>query len=361
MRSDTQAVTIAADPKEVLAFVGDGDNLPRWAIGFAKSVRPDGDRWIVTTGQGEVPTRIDVDERTGTVDFHMEPAAGAVATAFSRVVPNGDGAELTFTQLQQPGTPDEVFEQLVAAVAHELVALEGDAGGRMSALTDVELRRLAFAAGEGDPDALALVLDAVRDDLYRLALRMLWHPEDAEDATQEALIRIMTRIGSYRGEAAFGTWAYRVAANHILKWRQSRVERENLDFHRFGEQLHEGLADPDLAGPDARILAQEVKLGCTLGMLLCLDRDHRLAYVLSDVFEMPGADAAYVCDISPAVFRKRASRARQRLQAFVTEHCGLVNRSAACRCERRVAPRCASAASTPTPSSSRNTSTQRRR
>jgi RNA polymerase sigma factor (sigma-70 family) len=207
----------------------------------------------------------------------------------------------------------------------------------MPAVANEELRRLAFAAGEGDPAALSLVIDAVRDDVYRLALRMLWHPEDAEDATQEALIRIMTRIGSYRGDAAFGTWAYRVAANHILNWRQSRVERENLDFRRFGEQLHEGLAEPDPAGPDARLLAEEVKLGCTLGMLLCLDRDHRLAYVLSDVFGVPSVDAAYICGIEPAAFRKRASRARGRLRDFVAEHCGLVNRSAACRCDRRVA------------------------
>ena len=96
----------------------------------------------------------------------------------------------------------------------------------MPAVEPAELRRLAFAAGEGDSLALERVLTAVRDDIYRLALRMLWHPEDAEDATQEALIRVMTRIGSYRGEAAFSTWAYRVAANHILNWRQSRVERD---------------------------------------------------------------------------------------------------------------------------------------
>jgi RNA polymerase sigma factor (sigma-70 family) len=206
----------------------------------------------------------------------------------------------------------------------------------MPAVDDGELRRLAFAAGEGDPAALALVIDAVRDDVYRLALRMLWHPDDAEDATQEALIRIMTRISSYRGDAAFGTWAYRVAANHILNWRQSRVERENLTFRRFGEQLHEGLTEPGASGPDARLLAEEVKLGCTLGMLLCLDREHRMAYVLSDVFQVPSADAAFICDITPVAFRKRASRARAQLREFVAVHCGLVNRSAACRCARRV-------------------------
>jgi RNA polymerase sigma factor (sigma-70 family) len=206
----------------------------------------------------------------------------------------------------------------------------------VSSVDDAALRELVRHATAGDVEALEQVVVAVRDDVYRLALRMLWHPHDAEDATQEALIRIVTRIGSYRGEAAFRTWAYRVAANHIINWRQSRVERERLEFRRFGEELVEGLEDLDPATPDAELLAEEVKLGCTLGMLLCLDRDQRLAYVLSDVFELPSTDAAYICDITPAAFRQRASRARTTLRHFVAEHCGLVNRAAPCRCDRRV-------------------------
>src|SRR5437016_13697022 len=121
----------------------------------------------------------------------------------------------------------------------------------MSAVDDAALRQLVARAAEGDSAALGRVLASVSDNVYRLALRMLWHPDDAEDATQEALIRIMTRIGSYRGEAAFRTWAYRVSANHILDWRQSRVEQENLNFRRYAEQLREGLADPGSDRPDA--------------------------------------------------------------------------------------------------------------
>jgi hypothetical protein len=124
VRSDTQSITIAAKPEQVLAFVGEGGNLPRWAIGFAKSVRPSGSDWIVTTGQGDVPTSIAVDEVAGTVDFRMEPVPRAEATAYARVVPNGDRAEFVFTQMQQPGVLDEVFDQLVAAVGHELAALK---------------------------------------------------------------------------------------------------------------------------------------------------------------------------------------------------------------------------------------------
>jgi hypothetical protein len=54
----------------------------------------------------------------------MEPTPGQEATAYARVVPNGEGAEFIFTQMQQPGVPDDLFDQLVAAVGHELVALK---------------------------------------------------------------------------------------------------------------------------------------------------------------------------------------------------------------------------------------------
>jgi hypothetical protein len=123
MRSDTQTITINAAPKAVIEFVGNGQNLPKWAIGFAKAVRPANDRWIVTTGQGELALTIDVHEPTGTVDFCIEPAPGIEATAYARAVPNGEGTEFLFTQLQHPGISDEMFGQLVQAVSHELIAL----------------------------------------------------------------------------------------------------------------------------------------------------------------------------------------------------------------------------------------------
>lgn len=124
MRSDTRTITIDADTKDVVSFVGDPRNLPRWAIGFAKQVRQDGGRWVVSSGQGEIEVTIDVDEQSGTVDFRVEVAPGLEAVAYSRAVPNGDGTEYVFTQFQQPGVGDERFGQLVAAVRHELITLK---------------------------------------------------------------------------------------------------------------------------------------------------------------------------------------------------------------------------------------------
>jgi len=196
---------------------------------------------------------------------------------------------------------------------------------------------LVEAARGGDRAALERLVRAVEDDVYGLAVRMLWYPADAEDATQEILIRVVTHLGSFRGEAAFGTWVYRIAANHLLTARRRRAERAVLSFDDFAADLAEGLDTPhDPRGVDEELLAQEVKIGCTQGMLLCLDREHRLAYLLGEVFELPSDHAAYVLETTPAAYRKRLSRARERIRSFMQGHCGLVNPANACRCTRRI-------------------------
>lgn len=124
MRSDTQTIEIAAPAGGTLAFLADPQMLPRWAIGFAKAVARDGDRWVVETGSGaEMGIDIRADDAAGTVDFHMSPAPGREVVAYGRVVPNGTGCEFVFTQFQAAGMPDDMFDAQVAALGHELVAL----------------------------------------------------------------------------------------------------------------------------------------------------------------------------------------------------------------------------------------------
>lgn len=126
-RSDTRTVRISAPPEHVFEFIANAQNLPRWAVGFCQSIRPDGtgdDRWVVTTPHGEVGIRFVTDRALGVIDFHLSPAPGVDAVAFSRVVPNGDGAEYVFTQVQVPGMPDEVFDGQVEALREELVVLQ---------------------------------------------------------------------------------------------------------------------------------------------------------------------------------------------------------------------------------------------
>ena len=124
MKADTQAVSIQSPAPKVARFLADPANLPRWAVGFAKSVRSDGGRWLVRTGAGEVAVRIAADEKSGIVDYLISPAPGVEALAASRVIPRGPGCEYTFTQFQGPGMSDEAFAQSVAALTHELRVLK---------------------------------------------------------------------------------------------------------------------------------------------------------------------------------------------------------------------------------------------
>jgi RNA polymerase sigma factor (sigma-70 family) len=71
----------------------------------------------------------------------------------------------------------------------------------------------------GDAHALEQVVAAVQDDVYRLALRMTAHPQDAEDASQEILVKVITRLEGFRGESSLRTWAYRIAVHHMLDRR----------------------------------------------------------------------------------------------------------------------------------------------
>jgi RNA polymerase sigma factor (sigma-70 family) len=204
---------------------------------------------------------------------------------------------------------------------------------------DQGLAQNVARAKAGDGAALEALVRAVQPEIYKLAVRFLWHPQDAEDATQEILIRIITGLAGFRGESGFRTWVYRVACNRLLTLRKQSMEQRSISFEELGEDLAQGLSD-EFAGadrdPDEALLLEEVKIGCTLFMLLCLDRNHRLAYILGEIMELDHQEAAAALDIAPAAFRKRLSRARSSITSFMTSRCGLANPANPCRCRRRV-------------------------
>lgn len=170
---------------------------------------------------------------------------------------------------------------------------------------------LVTRATSGDAEALEQVVRLIQDPIYRLALRMLWRPADAEDATQEIMIRVITRLGSWRAEASLVTWAYRLGVNYLLNLRRrTALEQRQMTFDAFGDELLVGLAAADYDGPDAALLADEIRLSCTQALLQCLDRLDRVTYVLGELFGLPSDQAAWIIDTSPAAYRKRLERAR---------------------------------------------------
>jgi RNA polymerase sigma factor (sigma-70 family) len=201
--------------------------------------------------------------------------------------------------------------------------------------TPITLERIARDALDGDRDALDAVVRALQGDVYGLALRMLWNREDAEDATQEILIRIVTHLSQFNFKSRLKTWAYRVAVNYVLDVKKSAIERLHLSFERFAEDLETGLEAGSAADTVQSLLIEEVKIGCSMAMLQCLDRPHRAAYVLGEIMELPGPEAAEILEIAPALFRKRLQHAREAVVEFTKSHCGLVSDAARCQCHRR--------------------------
>jgi RNA polymerase sigma factor (sigma-70 family) len=199
--------------------------------------------------------------------------------------------------------------------------------------SEEQLAAWVRAAAEGDREAAHEVLRAIQDRVYRLALRMLGHPQDAEDATQEISLIVLTHFGSFRGESAFSTWVWTIAARRLMEVKRGR--RESDSFEALGERLESLRHEPPAScDPESAVFAHEVRLRCTGAMILSLDRSSRIAYLLGDIFNLPGEEAAAVLGIDPAAFRKRLARARQRLYDFMRRQCGVFDAANACRCER---------------------------
>lgn len=175
---------------------------------------------------------------------------------------------------------------------------------------------LAERASGGDRRALEVLLDRHADRIHGVCRRIVTHPEDALDATQEAMIAIARGIRRFDGRAAFTTWCYRVATNAALD-ELRRKRRRPLP------------SDPDAAPePAATGPSTEDRVGARLDVdaaLRELPEEFRVAVVLRDLGDLDYAEIADVLDIPPGTVRSRISRGR----ALLVELLGAPGRSGA--------------------------------
>jgi RNA polymerase sigma factor (sigma-70 family) len=192
------------------------------------------------------------------------------------------------------------------------------------------------SACQGDAEALETLLRRHQLRIFNIALRMLQTREDAEDATQEVLLKIATRLSSFRGDSSFRTWAYRIMANHVLDRQRSRPEQVVHGFDCYGEYLESIPSEefpPEFGSAQERaVLVTESKRSCMLGLLLCLDRRERLVFVLGEIFEVSDTEGAQALEMSRDNFRQLLSRARRQIYSFMGERCGLFDPRNPCRC-----------------------------
>ena len=194
-------------------------------------------------------------------------------------------------------------------------------------------REVVRRAVDGDKAALEQILRACSGPFVNLASRMGLTRDAAEDAAQECLVRIATRLAQYDGTAKFSTWAWRVATRRIL---DMKAVEQRITFARHASGLADGLDLQATENPHDSVELGELKMRCDWALLKCLDAAHRVAFILGAIFEVNGEEAAAILEIASATFRKRLQRARNDLTNALTSNCGLVNPSAPCRCHRRL-------------------------
>jgi RNA polymerase sigma-70 factor, ECF subfamily len=158
---------------------------------------------------------------------------------------------------------------------------------------------------QGDRTAFAALMARHERRIYGLCFRVLGNREDAEDATQETFIGALRRAASFRGEAAFSTWLYRIAVNAATDQarRRGRARLSPLDPEEVGLA-----ADP--GGDPGELVATAVTVQAALATV---PEEFRVAVVLCDLYRVPYAEAAQILEVPVGTVKSRVFRGRAAL------------------------------------------------
>jgi RNA polymerase sigma factor (sigma-70 family) len=188
---------------------------------------------------------------------------------------------------------------------------------------------------DGNNEALVTLINRHKDFIFNLSFRMFGNIEDAKDASQEIWIKVITKLSSFKNNSGFRTWLYRLAVNHILNFKKTKKEQALSSFEQH-RALIENLKSEELSAVynvENALLEQETKVECMTGMLLCLNREQRIVFILGSIFNFNSRLGAEFLNVSPENFRQQLSRARKQLRNYMNNECSLINPNGKCSCK----------------------------
>jgi len=190
---------------------------------------------------------------------------------------------------------------------------------------------------DGNSKALDKLVNIHQSFIYNVAWKMTHSNEDALDLTQEVLIKVITKLSTFKKKSAFRTWLYKIVFNEFLQTKRKDKEKIFHSFEAHDNQLN-SVPDPEPT-PEEKLelkeYTEEIKFRCTSAMLICLDREQRLIYILANSFGIDHNIGAEIFNISTQNFRVKLSRARKELHNYMEYRCGLVKKSNPCRCVKK--------------------------
>ncbi len=175
-------------------------------------------------------------------------------------------------------------------------------------MSEVDDRALLAAHVAGDQHAFAELFTRHADRLWALALRTLQHPADAEEVLQEAMLSAFRRAASFRGDAAVGTWLYRIVLNACFdRLRRAKARPQAA----AGDEVVAALPSSQ-EGPEETVVRREVAAEVERA-LARLGPDQRAALILVDLEGRSIDEAAAILGCAPGTVKSRCSRGRARL------------------------------------------------
>jgi RNA polymerase sigma factor (sigma-70 family) len=200
----------------------------------------------------------------------------------------------------------------------------------------MEEKELIQSCLDGNKQSLEKLIKSIQSLVFNLSLRFLWNRMDAEDATQEILIKVITNLSKFDGRSKFNTWTYKVATNYLINLKKTTLEKTFTSFDVFANDLNTAKSAIDFELPDRDLLEKEMKTGCTLAMLQCLDRELRIVFIFGSILKIKSNVASTIVNTSPENFRKRLELSRKLIGGFLNSYCGVYNPTNKCRCNKRI-------------------------
>ena len=173
--------------------------------------------------------------------------------------------------------------------------------------------------------------------IFNIVMKMTMDMGEAEDITQEILIKMVTKLSTFDSEkGTFRTWLYRIVANHVINMKKSKYESIFQSIQEFESLIANMSDEKSEISPETNLMLEELKIKCWSGIILCLNRKHRLVFILGEIFDVKDALGSQIMDISKSNYRKILSRSRKKIYNFMRQKCGLINKKNPCHCEYKI-------------------------
>jgi RNA polymerase sigma-70 factor (ECF subfamily) len=196
------------------------------------------------------------------------------------------------------------------------------------AMTTLRERMLIRRLQQRDERAFTEVVRLYQHKVYNLVYRMVGNREEAEDVAQEVFVTVFKHVDTFRGDAKFSTWLYRIATNHTrnrLKYLGRRSYNATGELDEAAErelaQAQPSTMRPQIAGPDAVLEGLQLERVVQDGIAQ-LEPEHREVLVLRDVENLSYEEIASITGVAEGTVKSRLHRARFALKEHMAKHLG---------------------------------------